>query len=544
LSFETDNNIDYSSRRFWLWGLLGAYILLLSLSWFVQWQFPAEEQKNKYQSSHVVDVPALGYSMEFKYMIVRAEGSNFSPVLILPDALRDPSELIPFAESLSQRAGIDVIIPIYPLTSTDGKKISFSIESRGKQVSAFMESMELDTVHLAGYRYGGIILSEMAEQSQKSELFSLTFLTSMGIEEMHFLGNYSVNRSLYALMLPFITIWEYAIPHFGRFYAQPLNQSYISAMLEMDQRVVEDNLKNIRSPVLILHPEADSFVPLHIAKEIYRLVPHSKLIIPDETSESLKTDPDIWTKYLSDFIREAENNSAPTAESADPERIAESEQPFDYDDVDTLEGWALFTILIMLVLITLIAEDIACIAGGLLVATGILEFHHAVLACFTGILTADVFIYWIGRWVGAPVLTMVPFKWFIKKRDLEWAENMFEARGAEIIFATRFLPGTRFPTYLAAGMLRTSFPSFLIYFLAAISLWTPLLVGISALIGRPMIGFIDVYQEYALIVVILFIALIYIIIKYIVPLGTVSGRRKFYVKWIRLQEKFKGTDPN
>ena len=48
---------------------------------------------------------------------------------------------------------------------------------------------------------------------------------------------------------------------------------------------------------------------------------------------------------------------------------------------------------------------------------------------------------------------------------------------------SRFTPGLRLPTYLAAGLLRTSFPAFAGYFLLAAAIWTPLLVGATAFFG-------------------------------------------------------------
>src|SRR5262249_34249823 len=50
-------------------------------------------------------------------------------------------------------------------------------------------------------------------------------------------------------------------------------------------------------------------------------------------------------------------------------------------------------------------------------------------------------------------------------------------------FLSRFAPGLRLPTYVAAGLLKTPFRRFALYFLAAAAIWTPLLVGAAALLG-------------------------------------------------------------
>jgi hypothetical protein len=49
---------------------------------------------------------------------------------------------------------------------------------------------------------------------------------------------------------------------------------------------------------------------------------------------------------------------------------------------------------------------------------------------------------------------------------------------------SRFAPGTRLPTYFAAGLLDTSLLKFSLYFLAAAAIWTPALVGLSMLAGE------------------------------------------------------------
>jgi membrane protein DedA with SNARE-associated domain/esterase/lipase len=516
--------------------------MLLLMSWIVVWQFPAQEEPGIHERETLVFLPEQEEPVKLRYHHISGDNSGVIPFVMLPDELRDAADLLPLAESVAEMTGSDVIIPVYPHTDASGKRISLSIEGRGDVIMAFLDSLEFSSMHLAGYRYGGLVSSHLASENETGNFESLTLISSMGIEEMHFLGNYRINRSLYALLLPVISVYKYAFPHFGSYHNQQLTLDYLSAMLELDQRGVEETLRNIRLPVLILHPEQDSFVPLHTAQEIFRLIPQSRLEVPEKSAESITTDPDLWAGYIHDFYLDLDEGSALTRDEADPDRAEKSEAPFDQDDIDPLAGWALLTIILLLMFSTLISEDLACIAGGLLVATGIIQFQYAVMGCFMGILLADVSIYWLGRLIGSPVLGWVPFKWFIKERDIEWAENMFEMRGAEIIFATRFLPGTRFPTYLAAGMIKTSFSAFLAYFVAAIAIWTPLLVGVSALIGQPMLGFLEMYQEYALIVVILFFMLIYAILKYLLPLTTIKGRRRFYVKWIRLRERLTGEE--
>jgi hypothetical protein len=76
----------------------------------------------------------------------------------------------------------------------------------------------------------------------------------------------------------------------------------------------------------------------------------------------------------------------------------------------------------------------------------------------------------LGRWIAAEKLTA--------------ASAWIERRGLKVVILSRFTPGLRLPTYLAAGLLRSRFWSFAGYFLLASVLWTPLLVGGTAVFGE------------------------------------------------------------
>jgi membrane protein DedA with SNARE-associated domain/pimeloyl-ACP methyl ester carboxylesterase len=513
--------------------LLAVYLFLLIFSWIVQWQYPPYQAPNKFEQSKVIQSGNL--NLEISYLSIHSSGSE-NTLLILPDAYRGSSFLLPLASKLS--LNLNVIIPEYPKEDVDGNLVSQSINSRAQWIKILTDSLNIQNIHLSGHGYGGLVASHISESLSAGEIKSLSLIASMGRQETHFLGNYTINRSLYSLLYPVIYSYKYLLPHFGQYYSQPLNEQFLASMMQLDQRGIPNVLRNIDVPVLILHPEDDRYVPVLTAEENYRLMPQSILITEPEDGRSVMENPDLWGSYIDNFISAVNRGEQAGKDRADQNRVAESEELFDSDDIDTVSGWAIFIIISLLILSTLISEDLACIAGGLLVASGMIGFHHALLGCFMGILTADVLIYWMGRWIGTPILYWVPFKWFISEKDIMKAKEMFEYRGAEIIFITRFLPGTRLPTYLAAGILKTKFTTFFIYFFTAIAIWTPLLVGVSALIGQPMLNYIEVYQDYALWIVIIFVLLIYLIIKFGFPLSTVKGRRQFYVKWVRFKEKY------
>lgn len=129
---------------------------------------------------------------------------------------------------------------------------------------------------------------------------------------------------------------------------------------------------------------------------------------------------------------------------------------------------------------TLVSEDLTCIATGVLVAQHRLGLLEGTLACLMGIFAGDMLLFLLGRAAGS---AHVLGRW-IPEEKLAAASAWIEKRGINVVLVSRFTPGLRLPTYLAAGLLRSRFWAFAGYFLLASALWTPLLVGGTAVFGR------------------------------------------------------------
>ncbi|MBM3766426.1 MAG: hypothetical protein FJW32_13640 [Acidobacteria bacterium] len=127
-------------------------------------------------------------------------------------------------------------------------------------------------------------------------------------------------------------------------------------------------------------------------------------------------------------------------------------------------------IFVGLALATLISEDLACIAAGAMVAAGTISFFEGTMACLTGIVAGDMLLFYAGRAAG---------RRFAKGRSFEWIEKY----GGLAVVLSRFTPGMRLPTYLAAGAMAQSAARFAMWFFVAAAIWTPLLVGASARFG-------------------------------------------------------------
>ncbi|MBL8232443.1 MAG: VTT domain-containing protein [Bryobacterales bacterium] len=120
---------------------------------------------------------------------------------------------------------------------------------------------------------------------------------------------------------------------------------------------------------------------------------------------------------------------------------------------------------------TLASEDLACVSAGLLIASGHMGWAAGIAACAAGIFVGDVAIYLAGRAFPADRMRWEP------------ARRWFARYGDGAVFVSRFLPGFRVATYLAAGAMRMPFVKFAAYLAAAVAIWTPGLVGATAMLG-------------------------------------------------------------
>ncbi len=519
------------------------YFILLGLSWLVQDRLPFVSKLFSGEESVFITYDEATVPINY---IRFQTGNNNSEVVLLPDIYFGPEFLIPFGSHIHNELKKNVIIPFYPEKNSMGRRISHSISGRANFIDQLLDSLSITEVDLIGHGYGGLVAIDLSSGNMKesTKMRSLTLLSSLGVVELQFLGNHTFNRAIYSFLYPISWLYKWAVPHFGYFDLQPVKNSYIRALRQKDQRPVREQLENIDIPVLILHPLNDNIVSLSVAEENHRLLPQSYLLTHEASEHSIFKNPEKWAVHLHWFIEAVKTSDVNRRENAHILRIELSNKEFDAASMRSIGGTTLLIVVLLLALFTLVSEDIACIAGGIIVATGVLPFWFAVFGCFIGIIIANIGVYLIGRKAGSPILDKKPVKWIINPGDLKKAQNMFEMRGMEIIFVTRFIPGTRLPAYLAAGILKTSFLQFLVYFLLSLVVWIPLMVGVSALVGQPMLKYIEIYQDYALWVFFIIIAFIYLLIRLFIPLATVSGRRKLVVRWGRFREKYFGANFN
>src|SRR5262249_54639062 len=101
-------------------------------------------------------------------------------------------------------------------------------------------------------------------------------------------------------------------------------------------------------------------------------------------------------------------------------------------------------------------------------------------AAFAGIWIGDLGLYLTARGYGRPVFERTWFKRLVgKKLDLRQSEAWFQNHGAAAIVLSRAIPGTRLPTYLAAGLLKVPAGQFVAITAVACAIWVTALFGFS-----------------------------------------------------------------
>jgi len=439
-----------------------------------------------------------------------------------------------FVESTAL-GGRRTIIPDLPGFGRSTRANSdYSIRFHAACLELLFTRLELVEYDLVGFSMGGGVALELAA-SVPDRVRSITMMSAIGVQELEFFGDYQLNHLIHGAQLTAIRVLPWLIPHFGAWTGELLGVPYARNFYDTDQRPLRGILERFESPMLIIHGERDFLVPVEVAHEHARIVPQSELALLDASHFYVFLEPERAATELGSFLERVDRGEAKTRASAEEERLVASREAFDPRQVPPLSGPSLLVILGLIAFATLISEDLTCIGAGLLVAQGRIDLVSAAAACFFGILVGDMLLYLAGRIFGRPALTHAPLSWFVKPEAVDRAAAWFEERGGRVVFVSRFVPGLRLPTYVAAGVLRQSFATFSFYFVLAGLLWTPLFVALASWAGTEAQAFSETFESWALPVLIAVVLVLLAIQRVLVPAFTFRGRRMLVGRWKRIR---------
>lgn len=128
--------------------------------------------------------------------------------------------------------------------------------------------------------------------------------------------------------------------------------------------------------------------------------------------------------------------------------------------------------------LTFVSEDAAVLSAAALVATQTLSWPLGFAVCFLGIWIGDLWLYAMARTLGSPFVAR-----FAAAPVLARGRASFEKRGVLALIASRFVPGTRLPCYLAAGAMRFPLGAFAAVTAAVGALWVTVVFAAGGLVG-------------------------------------------------------------
>lgn len=134
--------------------------------------------------------------------------------------------------------------------------------------------------------------------------------------------------------------------------------------------------------------------------------------------------------------------------------------------------------------LTWLSEDAAVLGGAIAAASGSLPLIPSLMACFAGIWSGDIILFLFARYGGHPFAERFFGKgagWISK---IEMGEAWFLKWGVLALVASRFIPGMRLTTFLAAGFLRMNGLLFTMVTGMMAAVWTALIFAMVRVLGE------------------------------------------------------------
>lgn len=139
--------------------------------------------------------------------------------------------------------------------------------------------------------------------------------------------------------------------------------------------------------------------------------------------------------------------------------------------------------------------DYLVFLAGVFCGTGILDVPIFILlfSMFTAAVLGSLVGYIFGKYFG-DMFENRPDSFFFKKKHIETTRNYFEKYGSRTLIISRFLPIVRTFAPILAGLVKMSFPSFLINNVLGGAIWIFALTGGGYLFGEKFPWIVDYVQ--------------------------------------------------
>ncbi len=489
------------------WWVLAGYLLLLLASW--AWQAARPDADNR-----------------ARLVPMRADGVG-APVVIL-GRLPDRSEGSGFDRALLAATDAPVWRLEWP-RSGPGPAPEFSTQAIAADFPRLLreaaDTLADGPVHVVGEGMGGVVAAEVASR-HPALVRSLALVNSPGSQEYTLLGNAVANKFVYFFHhIPFVLADNF-LPHFGLLAEARVNRAYSAVFFASDLTEMRAFLRRWDGPALLAHGEDNWVTPPDAARYSALLMPQAWLSLLPGGREFARP---------SDAAERVAAFHGRVAAGVAPVRPAPAPADAPYPELVTSSGPRFWILMGVISVCTFVAEDPTCLACGLLAAEGIIGFWWAALACTVGIFVGDMVLYLAGYTLGRRALRVPPLRWMVQEHEIDRMSAWFSSpRGLMVIVSSRFIPASRVPTFVTAGILRLSLPRLgLLLFVAAL-VWTPVLMWLGHTFGPPFMAEFPKYKQHAAWIILGVFLGIWVVTHWLLPLATRRGRREVLLRVTRL----------
>jgi len=394
-----------------------------------------------------------------------------------------------FAPRLAE-AGYEVIAPDLPGFGSSSKWVpSYSILANARYTLAVMDALDIERAHILGWSQGGGTALWVADLAPE-RVASLNLMASIGVQETEGSGDRFFEQAKYRIgQFLFLGVVE-AVPHFGLVGPRWFRHAFLHNFLDTDLRPMREVMERLQTPTLILHGRHDFLTPAWGAELHHDLIEPSTLVmldgdhfmpLPPPMGKPQQTD-----QAVAHTLVHAERHDDPSASGLRGEAIFASPDAHIANKLVGIElsrstRW--WVIILLIVAATFVSEDLATITVGLLIASQALDWGVGLIGCFIAIVLGDFALWALGRFLGRRVLKWPIIRGMVTEESLERWARVFDKHTGKAVILSRFLPGTRLPTYVAAGILAKQAHHFLMWVLLAAVVWTPFLLLMTLLIG-------------------------------------------------------------
>lgn len=434
------------------------------------------------------------------------------------------------ARALSE-PGRDVYAIDLPGFGKSGQWVpDYSIEANARYALAAMDALAVPRVHVVGWSQGGGSALFAADLGGE-HVASITLLGSIGVQEAEGSGSHAFEHTKYAVGWFGLVALPEAVPHFGLLGPRHFRHAFIRNFMDSDQRELEPLMQRLSTPTLIIHGRKDFLVPDWCAQMSHEMVPTSRLVMLDSSHFFPMGKPkDLPAMHqavaaMSAFFARHDVPNVPVLVGSSSFVEHAQKIKSELAGMKISHGMDWWLVILAIVVGTLILEDMTLIAVGLLISDLQIDPFVGLFGCFVGIVFGDMFLWGLGRVLGRRLLRFRFMSRFLSEKSIARWGDMLDNHMGKAIFLCRCIPGTRMPTYIAAGMLGRKTAQFVFWELVAVCLWAPALLLAAGLIGPKVLAlFREVFHGPVAIVIALIV--LFFVVRAVSAEATYEGRHK------------------